>query len=293
MGMPEDAPQSIPVQTEISEKSTPASIDRDENSLEIPIEKITPNPHQPRRSFDDSSLSDLANSIKSNGLIQPIIVRKIASGYQLIAGERRLRASKLAGLLTIHAIVRDVDKLTQAQMALVENIQREDLNAIDRAEGYRVLLTELGLTQAELSTRLGEDRSTISKHLRLLELPPPVRDLLRDGKLSLGHAKVLGGVSDPNEQIRLAELVVGQELSVRNLERILTQPSSSHPTAAPDRPTLSAHMKELETSLSRQLGVRVVVRSGANKKSGKLVLHYGSLDEFDMLVGRLGVKLDD
>ncbi|HQY88800.1 MAG TPA: ParB/RepB/Spo0J family partition protein, partial [Tepidisphaeraceae bacterium] len=130
MGMPEDAPQSIPVQTEISEKSTPASIDRDENSLEIPIEKITPNPHQPRRSFDDSSLSDLANSIKSNGLIQPIIVRKIASGYQLIAGERRLRASKLAGLLTIHAIVRDVDKLTQAQMALVENIQREDLNAI-------------------------------------------------------------------------------------------------------------------------------------------------------------------
>ncbi|MFT3784947.1 MAG: ParB/RepB/Spo0J family partition protein [Tepidisphaeraceae bacterium] len=259
---------------------------------ELPIDLVRPNPHQPRRQFDDAALAELAASIKTNGVIQPIVVKKVGPDYELIAGERRLRAAKLAGLTTVPAVVRDADRWSQAQMALVENIQRTDLNPIDRAHGYRTLLADLGLTQAELAIRLGEDRSTVSNHLRLLELDDAVQDLVRDGKLSLGHAKVLAGVTDKTEQIKLAELVVGQDLSVRNLERILTS-AATPPTPAPEKPAGSAHVKDLETSLTRQIGLRVQLKTAAKKGKGKLVIHYNNLDEFDTLVGRLGVKLDD
>src|SRR4029434_6962211 len=141
-----------------------------------------------RSRMNEASIAELAASLKSTGLVQPIIVRQHNGGYQLIAGERRLRAAKLAGLKTLPAIVREVDNFTQAQMALVENIQREDLNPIDRAQSYRALMDQLGLTQAELAGRLGEERSSVANYLRLLELAEPVRDLVRDGKLSMGHA---------------------------------------------------------------------------------------------------------
>src|SRR5205809_5173865 len=186
-------------------------------SQEIPIDRVTPNPHQPRRQMNDASIAELAASLKSTGLIQPIIVRQVPDGFQLIAGERRWRAAKLAGLTTIPAIVRDVDSFTQAQMALVENIQREDLNPLDRAESYMSLMTQRGLTQAELAARLGEERSSIANYLRILELADPVREAIREGEISLGHAKLLAGVADPNEQERLANIVVVQELSVRKL----------------------------------------------------------------------------
>jgi len=251
---------------------------------------VVPNPRQPRRAFDDAALGELAASIKANGVIQPIVVRRAGAGYELIAGERRLRAAKLAGLERVPAVVREVDELTQAQMALVENIQRQDLNPIERAEGYHALSRELGLTQAELGTRLGEDRSTIANHLRLLELAPPVRDLVRDGQLSLGHAKVLCGVADPAEQLRLAELVVQQSLSVRNLERILT---AAPPTEEKPAEEASPYQRDLEANLTKQIGLRVQVRSGGSKAKGKVVIHYGSLDEFDTLLERLGVQLDD
>jgi ParB family transcriptional regulator, chromosome partitioning protein len=262
----------------------------------LPVELVAPNPHQPRREFDDATLAELAASIKTNGVIQPIVVKKVPGGYELIAGERRLRASKLAGLKTIPAIVRDVDRWTQAQLALVENIQREDLNPIDRAEGYKTLIAELGLTQAELAVRLGEDRSTLSNHLRLLELDPIVQNLVRNQKLSLGHAKVLAGVPDKGEQVRLADLVVGQELSVRNLERIIAQKQGKlideeedgEETVAP-----SAHLRDLELNMTKQIGLKVQARAGAKKGRGKVILHYTNLDEFDALIGRLGVKLDD
>jgi ParB family transcriptional regulator, chromosome partitioning protein len=255
----------------------------------LPVEQVFPNPHQPRRDFDETTLLELSASIKQNGVIQPIVVKKTLAGFELIAGERRLRASKLAGLKTIPAVIREVDKWTQAQLALVENIQREDLNPIDRAEGYKTLVAELGLTQNELAVRLGEDRSTISNHLRLLELETTVQSLVRSGRLSLGHAKVLAGLPDKNEQVRLAELVVGQELSVRNLERIIAQKHD-----ADDEATVpSAHLRDLELNITRQIGLKVQVRSGAKKGKGKVILHYNNLDEFDALIGRLGVKLDD
>ena len=270
---------------------------------ELPLTSIAPNPHQPRRAFDEAGLAELAASMKANGVIQPIVVRHVTGTptagrgastaseqgtYQLIAGERRFRAAKLAGLSTIPAIVRDdIDSFTQAQMALVENIQREDLNPLERAQGYRTLLDQLGLTQAELSARLGEDRSSIANFLRLLDLADSVQTLVREGRLSMGHAKLLAG-AERSEQERLAKLVVAQELSVRNLERLLAgSPVTPTTKASPASP----HVQDLEKTLARQLGMRVQVKS-MKKGKGRLVIHYASLDQFDELLGRLGVQAD-
>jgi ParB family chromosome partitioning protein len=218
-------------------------------------------------------------------------VRKIDGRFQLIAGERRLRAAKLAGLSTIPAIIRDIDAFSQAQLALVENIHREDLNVMDRAAAYRALMDQLGLTQAELAQRLGEDRSSIANYLRLLDLAEPVRQLVRQGKLSLGHAKVLAGVSDILEQERLASTVVSQELSVRNLERMVQNPAAPPPPRVASES--SAHIQELEKSFSRQLGMRVQIRTVAKKGKGRLVIHYASLDQFDQLQSRLGIRSEE
>lgn len=285
------APVVEPSVTAIGSPSTPEIALRASGApSEIPIDQITPNPHQPRREMKDSTLAELAASIKSTGLIQPIVVRKTEGGYQLIAGERRLRATRLAGLKEIPAIVRDVDAYTQAQMALVENIQREDLNPIDRALAYRALLTQLGLTQSELAGRLGEDRSVIAHYVRLLDLSEPVRELVRQGVLSLGHGKLLAGVEDLVEQQRLAELCRVQELSVRNLERMLSEGVKTTSEASAPR-TPSAHLADLEKSIARQLGMRIQVRSG-KKGKGKLVIHYASLDQFDDLMKRMGVRME-
>jgi ParB family chromosome partitioning protein len=261
--------------------------------MEIRTDSIFPNPHQPRKQFDEAGILSLAASLKSTGLVQPIVVRPspdgVAGQYQLIAGERRLRAAKAAGLETIPAVVRNVDPFKQAQMALIENVQREDLNPIDRAQAYRALVEQLGLTQAELASRLGEDRSSIANYLRLLDLAEPVRDLVRAGELSLGHAKILAGITDPTHQQELADRIIGQGLSVRNLERIMTEAPG---TPAQVVATASPHIRDLEQSLTSQLGLRVQLRSAAKKGKGRLVIHYSSLDQFDQLLERLGVKAD-
>lgn len=262
----------------------------DGKPLEIPLDAVVPNPHQPRRQMNEPAIAELAGSLKATGIIQPIVVRKSGEQYQLIAGERRWRAAKLAGLPTISAIVRDVDSFTQAQMALVENIQRENLNPMDRAQAYRTLMNQLGLTQAELAGRMGEDRSSVANHLRLLDLAEPVQAIVSDGRLSLGHAKLLAGVSDILEQERLANVVLSQGLSVRNLERMLQE--GTQRTKAPEPAAPSAHLQDLEKSLSRQLGLRVQLRAGAKKGRGKMILHYATLDQFDELMNRLGVKAD-
>ncbi len=257
---------------------------------EIPVDSISHNPHQPRKQINEASIAELSASIKSTGLVQPIVVRRTDSGYQLIAGERRLRAVKLAGMQSIPAIVRDVDSSTQAQMALVENIQREDLNPLDRAQSYRALIEQLGLTQSELAGRLGEDRSSIANFLRLLDLCEPVRDMVRDGRLTLGHAKILAGITDILEQERLSNLVLNQGLSVRNLERLLSGTSLDSPSIRREQ-SASAHLLDLEKTISRQLGMRVQIRSNAKGK-GRLTIHYGSLDQFDELLQRLGVRTE-
>jgi ParB family chromosome partitioning protein len=263
---------------------------------ELPLELIDANPHQPRRSFDEPSLADLAASMRSTGLIQPIVVRPVGERYQLIAGERRWRAAQLAELATLPAIVRDTDEITQAQMALVENIQRQDLNPIDRAQAYSTLMKQLGVTQGELAGRLGEDRTRIAHYVRLLELTPPVQELVQTGKLSWGHGKTLAGVEDPTEQERLANLAVEQGLSVRNLERLLNEanpnPTPPPATAAPKERASAAHLQQLEKSLSRQMGLRVQLKAAAKKGRGRMVIHYSSLDQFDELIHRLGISAE-
>jgi ParB family chromosome partitioning protein len=259
--------------------------------IQIPLAEISANPHQPRKAFSDDSLQQLATSLRSTGMIQPVIVRKVERGYQLIAGERRLRAAKLAGLDAVPAIVRDVDGLTQAQMGLIENTQREDLNAIDRAMAYQALLQQLGLTQAELAQRIGDDRSTIANHLRLLELPNSVREAVAAGGVSLGHAKVLAGLSDPAIQEKLAAKVAAEGLSVRALERLITE--GGEPKTSTPKPAGSPHFQQMETSISRQLGMKVQVKAANGKPKGKMVIHYASLDQFDDLLAKLGVKLEE
>lgn len=284
---------TVPTQPATPPAPTPASPSIIPGPVELPLDQVRPNPHQPRRQFNEATLSALADSMKAAGVIQPIVVRQIGDNYELIAGERRLRAARLAGLATIPALIRETDAITQAQLALIENIQREDLNPIDRAEGYRVLIDQLGLTQTELATRLGEDRSSISNYLRLLDLHEDVRQLVRSGGLSVGHAKVLMTLADPAEQARLAELAARQDLSVRNLERIVSHGPT--PPATRQTPSASsAHIQDMEKTLARELGMRVNLRAHPRSKGkGKLVIHYASLDQFDTLLSRLGINVEE
>jgi ParB family transcriptional regulator, chromosome partitioning protein len=287
---------SLPVEAEVREhpptaphSPAAAPLPSGEPML-IPIKSIRPNPHQPRKTISESGIADLAASMRSSGIIQPLVVRRNGDGFELIAGHRRWRAAEVAGLTEVPVYLRDVDSYAQAQMALVENIQREDLNPIERAQAYRALIDQLGLTQAELASRTGEDRSSVANFLRLLELTEAVREMVRDGRLSFGHAKLLAGVADILEQKRLADTVITQGLSVRNLEHLLQAPASSTP---PPRKTgsISPHLADLEKSLARQLGMRVQVRSSP-KGRGRLILHYSSLDQFDGLLEKLGAKAE-
>ena len=283
-------PQSSPPPT--ADVSAPAAIAQppqpDGRPMLIAIELVRPNPHQPRKTVNESSITELAASVKSSGIIQPIVVRRVNGHFELIAGERRWRAAQLAGMSQIPAVVHDVDPFAQAQMALIENIQREDLNPIDRAAAYRTLIDKLGLTQMELSLRLGEDRSSIANYLRLLELSEPVRDAVRDARISLGHAKILAGIADILQQQLLAQLVITKGLSVRELEERIAADADPRP-AATKASGSSAHLIDLEKTISRQLGMRVQVRRGAKGK-GRLIIHYSSLDQFDELLAKLGVR---
>jgi ParB family chromosome partitioning protein len=261
---------------------------------EIPVDSIRPNPHQPRRDFNEASLVELAASLKSTGLVQPIVVRQRPDGYELIAGERRLRAAKLAGLTALPAFIKAVDSPTQAQMALVENIQREDLNPIDRALAYRNLIDSLGLTQGELAARLGEDRSSIGHYLRLLDLAEPVKQAVLKGELSLGHAKLLAGVSDSVRQQELARRNVDEGLSVRALEKLIAEAAVPPVSPAAPRPAAgsTAHLKDLEQTFTRHLGMKVQIRASSTRGRGKLIIQYKSLDEFDSLKDRLGIEIE-
>lgn len=275
-----------------SEIATPIGPLRD-----VDPELIDPNPHQPRKQIGPATLAELAASMKSNGVIQPLIVKVKADGrFELVAGERRLRAAKVARLATIPVVVREVDEFQQAQMALVENIQREDLNAIDRADAYRALQKQLGLTQAELAGRLGEDRSTVANFVRLLDLSPAVQVKVRDGTLGLGHAKVLAGVPDEAEQLRLAELALKQNLSVRNLERLVkgeeeTEPSATRRSPSEEQDSRSRYLNQLAETVGQQVGTKCTVTS-AGQNGYKLTVHLKNAEQFDRLMERLGVQTE-
>jgi ParB family chromosome partitioning protein len=256
----------------------------------VELSKIRANPNQPRKMFDESSLASLADSMKIAGVIQPILVRELDGGFEVIAGERRFRAAQLAGLATVPVIVRKVDNVEQSQLALIENIHREALNPIDRAMAYREMARQLNLTHAEIAARLGEERSGIANYIRLLDLPETSRALVRQGSVSVGHAKLLCGIDNPDEVDRLAQLVVSQQLSVRALETLIKTGTNPKPPAVVRK--TSAHIVDLEQQISRDLQMRAEVKQGRKGTKGKLVIHYASLDQFDELMNRLAIKIE-
>jgi ParB family chromosome partitioning protein len=255
----------------------------------LAIEDVHPAPGQPRKQFDDARLDELAESIKAQGIIQPLVVRlRDGGGYELIAGERRWRAAQRAGLHEVPAVVRDVAEKSAFEMALVENLQREDLNPIEEAQGFERLIDEFGYTQEALATRVGKDRSTVANSLRLLRLPAGVRGMVVEGRLSMGHARALLGLESADEIERLARRVVARELSVRQVELLVKREREGQrgdkAAPAPNRPSASA--RDLGERLSRALGTRVrVVESGPGK--GQLEISYHSLDQLDAVLARL------
>jgi ParB family chromosome partitioning protein len=268
-----------------SEKSNLTSLSKPEAGVfECPIEKLVPNEDQPRQSFDESKLRELTKSVLEKGIIQPLVVRKQEDKYQIVAGERRWRASKLAGLKLVPVIVKDLGDAEMVEIALIENIQREDLNPLEEAEAYRQLVEEHGLTQEQLAKRVGKQRSSVANMLRLLRLPTDVQHYLMTGELSMGHARAILGIEGSGAQSAMAQKVVKDKLSVRDCENYVRQaPSkSSSKKAGLRKNRYSAEQYELVERLQRSLATKVDLVHG--KKGGKLVIHYYSLDDLDRVL---------
>ena len=270
----------------------PGAVDEGTGLLEIPVEAVAPNPRQPRTSFEDEALQSLALSIQEVGVLQPIVVRKVGSGFELIAGERRLRAAKLAGLATVPAVIRESDDTESLREALIENIHREDLNPIELAEAFRELLDELGLRQETLAERLGMSRSHIANTIRLLQLPVDVQQLVAEGKIQAGHGRTLLSLGDAEAQRMLATRIAAEDLSVREVEELVRN-YLEHPTShAPSGQKLSAvseprvdPLAEVEEILSEQLATRVTIQMG--KRRGRIVIEFGSADDLDRIVSEV------
>ena len=252
-----------------------------EASLDIPIDQVRPNPRQPRKRFDSTALDELTESIKASGVIQPIVVRKLGDGYELIAGERRLRAAKKAGLERIPAVVREVTNAQSLEIALVENLLREDLNPVEAAEGYRQLLAEFSWTQEQLGQRIGKDRSSIANMLRLLRLPDPILDDLRSARLTMGHALSLLSLTSADEQMKLRDRILAHSWSVRT-----TEADVKTKRAKPGPRGRSVELGALEQSLQRALMTRV--RIVGNDRRGRIEVEYANADELERLRGLLG-----
>ena len=260
---------------------------------DIPLDAIVPNRHQPRATFDEASLKELADSIRSNGVLQPVVVRSAGDGkYELVAGERRWRAARLAGLASVPVIVRELTDQQSFEIALIENLQREDLGPLERAAAYQHYLEIFGGTIEDLAGRLSESRANISNYLRLLKLQPEICYLLGTGELGMGQARAIAGLSDPQHQLGLAKLAVRRNLSVRQVEELVRrhdqfippEPSSEERLPSGER----KHLREVEENFSKALGLRVRLAPGRRKNSGRIVISYTSLEEFDRVAERLG-----
>lgn len=260
------------------------------NTTEVPVEKIAPNPFQPRRDFNQETLEELAQSIKTHGILQPLLVKKQDDGYQLIAGERRLRAAKMAGLSTVPVIVKEMDDRMIIEITLVENLQREDLNPIEEAEGYRRLIDEFQLTQEQVAKTVGKSRSAITNTLRLLNLPPEIQACLIENKISSGHARALLAVESPEAQIAACEKIIAHNLSVRETERLVreiaredvsreTLRRSMDPPVK--KPAADLELQAVVEELTRSLGTKVSIKKG--KKGGKIEIEYYSQEELERI----------
>jgi len=255
------------------------------NIVEIPIEDIYPNANQPRTHFDEKALQELAESIKVLGIIQPITVRKDGAKFEIISGERRYRASKMAGLKEIPAYVRLVNDQELLEMALVENIQREDLDAIEVALTYQRLLEEIGLTQEALSQRVGKERSTITNSIRLLKLNPDVQQAIRNGDISAGHGRAILSLENPEDQQALFKQIVNNRLSVRQAEEAAKHFKSPKETPISKEPkTLPNNLRRAEKTIADALALKVEIKSSAKGDKGKIVLNFDNEEELEKIL---------
>jgi len=251
---------------------------------QLDVRRLVPNRHQPRQHFDDASLNELADSIRKQGVVQPVLVRRNElGGYELIAGERRWRAAQLAGLSTIPAIIKNVSDAEMLQLALIENLQRQDLNPLEAARGYQRLIKQFHLSQDEVATTVGKERSTVANYLRVLGLPEAVKTALAQGALTFGHAKAILTVSQPAGQHQLAQRILDEGLSVRQ-----TESAARTLTGRRRRILRSPEFADLEERLRQRMGTRVSLKGRATK--GRIVLHFFSREELERLLDLLGVS---
>jgi ParB family transcriptional regulator, chromosome partitioning protein len=267
----------------IPDSPAPAAPPAADRSLEIDTDLLRPNKFQPRTHIDDDRIDDLSRSIRSNGIIQPIVVRKVEQGYEIVAGERRWRAAQRAGLLKVPVVVRDIPEDRLLAVALIENIQREDLNPIEEAVAYRRLADEFHLTQEQIADAVGKDRSSVANYVRLLRLPQEVRGNVASNALSMGHARALLALPDENAQLRLAREIIARSLSVRETEALVKK--TGEPAAAKPEQTVDVHTRVAEDKLRLALGTRTrIVRKG---KGGRIEIDFVNEDELQRLYERL------
>ncbi len=257
------------------------------NALQIPIALIEPNPSQPRGEIQDESLQELADSIREHGILQPLILSKEGDPekYTLIAGERRLRAAKLVGLDFVPAMLRDATDQQRLEWALIENLQREDLTALEAAEAYQQLIDEFGLTHDQIASRVGKNRTTVTNTLRLLKLPESAREALTAGRISEGHARALLGLPSEKAQAAALQTILAQDLNVRQTEQLIHKLAGEKPTPNASQSAKSPQISDIENVLRSALGTKVTLKHG--KKGGTLVIHYYSDEELDELIERI------
>ena len=290
---PADAPPTTPAAADGTvAKADPISVAG--RSLTMPIEDLSPNPDQPRSTITNDSVLSLAASIRATGLLQPILVRLKNGRNEIIAGERRWRAAKLAGLTEVPVLVREATEQQVVEFSLIENIQREDLNAIDRARAYRQFCDRFKLKPEEVAGRVGEDRTTVVNYLRLLELSDEIAELVVSGKLSMGHARSLLGVKDERLRQQLAESAAENDLSVRALEEIVRRRRTSPKETTTVREERSTpHIRDMQRRFEEAIKTKVTIREGRKKGTGRVVIDYFSFDDFDRIASALGVDLPE
>lgn len=255
---------------------------------EVPVGSIEPNPYQPRTKWDQEQLEELANSIRENGIIQPILLRETEHGYQVIAGERRLRAAEIIGLEKVPAIVRQAEDSEMMELALIENIHRSDLSPLERAQAYQHYIETFELNQTDAAKRLGEDRSVLANHLRLLGLHRDIKRMISDKILSMGHARALLGLENDQQRLKVARIIEKKGLSVRETENMVRNIVKGVPKKEkPDKP---AHIMDIENRLKECLGTKVTVDAKKNGQRGKIIIEFYSLDDFDRLSEKIGLE---
>ncbi|TYS27712.1 ParB/RepB/Spo0J family partition protein [Bacillus pumilus] len=266
------------------------NVDSNEESVEeIKLKDLRPNPYQPRKTFDDDALSDLKESIQQHGVLQPIIVRKSIKGYDIVAGERRFRAAQQAGLTTIPAIVREFSETLMREIALLENLQREDLSPLEEAEAYASLLDHLSVTQEELAKRLGKSRPHIANHLRLLTLPDEVQKLIADGALSMGHGRTLLSLKNKKKLAPLVKKIVDEGLNVRQVEKLVQQLNENVPRETKKKEAPKDRiLKERESFLQNYFGTSVTIKK--QKKKGKIEIEFLSNEDLERILELLSTR---